>query len=662
MSELAVVCGAGGFIGGHLVRSLLDLGYRVRAVDLKCFCDWWQIDARADNWPNVDLRYRQDCGHSVSGCDHVFNLAADMGGMGFIETHKAECMLSVLINTHLLMAARDFGVSRCFYASSACVYAADKQRDPNVTGLKEDDAYPAMPEDGYGWEKLFSERMCRHFREDYGLQTRVARFHNVYGPCFDSETEVLTDSGWKKFENLLRTDLIASRNSNGFMEFVEIAEFQERQHKGDMYLCCHSAMDQCVTEDHAIFSTWSTTRGTNERYVPPFQRHIVGGTKWNRARMYFTSKADWEGKRLPSHLDLPSCKMSDGRSLHSPRSIKMEDWFDFVGWYLTEGSSWATPRNFTVSIVQNPGKKAQHIVSLIKRMGFKPYINGRNIITSNKQLYEAVQNCNHGAANKRIPRWMLGSSKKLLHTLFRSMMEGDGNATGNRYSTVSKGLADDFSELCLKLGFHAWVGHEQGKGNGIYRVHISRRRQLCTKAHHRSIIQYDGKVYDVTLVRNHVMMVRRNGKPVWSGNCGSWTGGREKAPAAICRKVAEAKLSGRDYIEIWGDGTKTRSFMWIDDCIRGILMLTDSDIVEPLNIGSSEKVSINQLVDVVESIAGVKLERRYQLDKPQGVNGRNSDNTKIKALLNWEPSTPLRVGLEKTYSWIEEQVRKEMGK
>jgi GDP-D-mannose 3', 5'-epimerase len=158
------------------------------------------------------------------------------------------------------------------------------------------------------------------------------------------------------------------------------------------------------------------------------------------------------------------------------------------------------------------------------------------------------------------------------------------------------------------------------------------------------------------------MMVRRNGKPVWSGNCGSWTGGREKAPAAICRKVAEAKLSGRDYIEIWGDGTKTRSFMWIDDCIRGILMLTDSDIVEPLNIGSSEKVSINQLVDVVESIAGVKLERRYQLDKPQGVNGRNSDNTKIKALLNWEPSTPLRVGLEKTYSWIEEQVRKEMGK
>ena len=664
MSELAVVCGAGGFIGGHLVRSLLDQGYRVRAVDIKPFPDWWQVYKDAVSVQCVDLRDPNECLEAVGYgrcredvATRVYQLAADMGGMGFIENNKALCMLSVLINTHMIEAAKMFDVERYFYASSACVYSADKQQSFDIQGLKEEDAYPAMPEDGYGWEKLFSERMCRHFREDFGLETRVARFHNVYGPCFDSETEVLTDTGWKKFATLLSTDLIASRSSSGFMEFVEIAEFQERQHKGDMYLCRHSAMEQCVTADHAIFSTWSTTRRTTERYMPPFQRHIVGDTKWNRARMYFTSKADWEGVCLPSHFDLPECKMADGRSLHKPRSVKMCDWFDFVGWYLTEGSSWATPRNFTVSIVQNPGKKAQIIVGLIQRLGFKPYVNGRNIIMSNKQLYEAVQDCNRGAANKRIPRWMLGATKNLLRILFESMMAGDGNASGNRYSTVSKGMADDFSELCLKLGLHAWVRHEQGKGRGIYRVYISRRPQLCTKAHHRSIVPYKGKVYDVTLTKNHVMMVRRNGKPVWSGNCGSWTGGREKAPAAICRKVAEAKLSGKHEIEIWGDGNQVRSFQWIDDCIHGINLLMDSDIVEPLNIGSSEKVTINQLVDVVESIAGVKLECRYKLDMPKGVNGRNSDNTRIKWLLNWEPSTPLRVGLEKTYAWVEEQVR-----
>lgn len=322
MSELAVVCGAGGFIGGHLVRSLLDQGYRVRAVDVKSHPkEWWQVHEQAVNKFGMDLRTFDACLKSLDGATRVYNLAADMGGMGFIENNKALCMLSVLINTHLLLATRYIPVQRFFYSSSACVYAADKQKSFDVEGLKEDDAYPAMPEDGYGWEKLFSERMCRHFREDFGLQTRVARFHNVYG------------------------------------------------------------------------------------------------------------------------------------------------------------------------------------------------------------------------------------------------------------------------------------------------IH------------------------------------------------GSFTGGREKAPAAICRKVAEAKLSGKHEIEIWGDGNQVRSFQWIDDCIHGINLLMDSDIVDPLNIGSSEKVTINQLVDLAEEIAGVKLERRYKLDAPKGVNGRNSDNTKIKALLNWEPSTPLRVGLEKTYAWVEEQVK-----
>jgi len=317
-----LVCGGGGFIGGHLVADLLRQGYtRLRCVDLKPFDQWYQRFSQVENI-QLDLQDKAACDTAVRGCQVVYNLAADMGGMGFIENNRCLCMLSVLINTHLLMAARQVGVQRFFYASSACVYNADKQRDPNVTALKEEDAYPALPEDGYGWEKLFSERMCRHFREDFGVQTRVYRFHNVYGPN------------------------------------------------------------------------------------------------------------------------------------------------------------------------------------------------------------------------------------------------------------------------------------------------------------------------------------------------GTWVGGREKAPAAVCRKVIEAQISGKHEIEIWGDGHQTRSFMYIDDCLTGLDKLMASDIVEPLNLGSDELVSINQLVDIVEGIAGVKLQRRYNLSAPKGVNGRNSDNTLIKKRLGWAPGVRLRDGLAKTYGWIADEIKR----
>jgi nucleoside-diphosphate-sugar epimerase len=320
-----VVTGAGGFIGGSLVASLRQKGYsQIRAVDVKPLEHWYQKFEDVENL-SLDLNEKENCEIAVKGAVDVYNLAANMGGMGFIEKNKALCMLSVLINTHMLMAARKYGVERFFYSSSACVYNGELQHTSDegdrftAPALKESDAYPALCEDGYGWEKLFSERMCRHFREDFDLYTRVARFHNVYGP--------------------------------------------------------------------------------------------------------------------------------------------------------------------------------------------------------------------------------------------------------------------------------------------------------------------------------------------W----GTWFGGREKAPAAICRKVIEAKLAGRPEIEIWGNGHQTRSFMYIDDCVKGIELILNSNIIEPINLGSSEAVSINQLVDIVEDIAGIKLVRKYDLDAPKGVNGRNSDNTLIQKYLGWSPSIPLRLGLAKTYAWILEQ-------
>ncbi len=318
--ELIVVAGAGGFIGGALVAHLLDQGYqRIRAVDAKPIGQWHQRPPDVE-YVQADLRPAEACYQVTEGASYVFDLAADMGGMGFIEYHKADCMLSVLISTHLLLAARDNGVKRFFFSSSACVYNADRQLEADVVPLRESDAYPAMPEDGYGWEKLFTERMCRHFRDEFGLETRVARYHNVYGPN------------------------------------------------------------------------------------------------------------------------------------------------------------------------------------------------------------------------------------------------------------------------------------------------------------------------------------------------GTWDGGREKAPAAICRKVAQAKMTGSSEIEIWGDGEQTRSFMYIDDCLQGSLRLMDSDFADPLNVGSDQLVTINRLVDIAEELAGIKLKRVYNLDAPKGVRGRNSDNTRIRQVLDWSPEISLEAGLERTYSWIHDQL------
>ncbi len=316
-----LVTGAGGFIGGHLIKELLKRKYSVRGVDIKNIEDWYQNFSDAENY-SLDMSNKDNCFKMVDGVDGVINMACNMGGMGFIENNKALCMLSVLVNTHLLMACKEYNVKKYFFSSSACAYNKDLQNDTTITGLKEEDAYPANPEDGYGWEKLFSERMCRHFLEDYGLDVKVARYHNIFGP------------------------------------------------------------------------------------------------------------------------------------------------------------------------------------------------------------------------------------------------------------------------------------------NGTY------------------------------------------------------DGGREKAPAAICRKVINAIIKKSDTIDVWGDGEQTRSFLYIDDCIEATLKLFDSNEHGPINIGSEEKVSINEMIDKIEIISQKKVKRNYQIDKPKGVRGRNSDNTLIKEKLNWEPKFSLSQGLEPTFKWIEREIKK----
>ena len=177
-----LVVGAGGFIGGHLVKKLLANGNQIVCCDIKPKEYWFQDFDETENHYAMDMKDILNCRKVSNGVNYVFNMACNMGGMGFIENNKAECMQSVLINTNLLVACNEHKIEKYFFSSSACAYNIDKQQQSFIEGLKEDDAYPANPEDGYGWEKLFSERMCRHFMEDYGIQVRIARYHNIYGP------------------------------------------------------------------------------------------------------------------------------------------------------------------------------------------------------------------------------------------------------------------------------------------------------------------------------------------------------------------------------------------------------------------------------------------------------------------------------------------------
>lgn len=646
-----LVFGGGGFIGHHLARRLKNEGHTVVCVDIKSdeeASEYCPLSSFCTYYVQADLRDIISVTSLVEHYkpDELYQLAADMGGAGFVFTGENDADLmtnSVLINVNTLLAVHAFSRdTKVFYSSSACMYPAYNQEDPENPNCKENSAYPANPDSEYGWEKLFSERLYLAYHRNHDIDVRIARFHNIFGPCFDDQTEILTENGWKFFESLTKTEKVCTLNiETNKVEYQLPLAYQKYAYDGEMKRFTNQAIDLLVTPEHQIFwksnvkSKWKLSK------ICDISNKIIR----------FSREFNYDFESFNHKFWLDECLKSDGRKHQDKKEISIDLWLQFLGWYLSEGSCFRTPTNYTVCITQSQEKNPENcaqISKLLNEIGFTYHINENNFIISSKQLF--LECSKYGKSqNKFIPRWIFDLPNEKLQILFKTLMLGDGNKSSRRYSTSSKQLADDVQIIALRLGFGASISIEQNKQFIIYRVNFSNEKQHRVKITDEF---YEGFVYDVT-VPNHTLFVRRNGKVCWSGNCGTWTGGREKAPAALCRKVAE---NDNGIIDIWGDGKQTRSFLYIDECVEGVLRLMNSDFIGPVNIGSDEMVTINELAQTIANIAGKNISLNH-IPGPQGVRGRNSDNTLICEKLDWKPTQTLREGLEKTYPWIKEQVK-----
>jgi len=687
-----LVLGAGGFIGSHLVKKLKEEGCYVRGVDLK-YPEHWEtfadefliydlrnpihveaimrLEGTEDNNPLPFHYYPRPFSNTIEW-DEAYQLAADMGGAGYIFTGENDANVmhnSALINLNVTHEAVKQKVKRIFYSSSACMYPAYNQLSSFNPDCKESSAYPAAPDSEYGWEKLFSERLYLAFNRNYGLDVRIARFHNIFGPCFDNKTEVLTIDGWKFFKDVTLEDRIASLDINKNLIYLNPKQKQEYPYKGKMYKVKNKFVNQVVTPNHKLYVSKHTKKGIN------FELIETETLEWSKGRLYFTSKCNWEGNVISDYFEIPSIgNEDDKRSFYPSKKVKMKDWFEFIGWYISEGSKFKTPSNYSVVISQQEEKNKEYrneIKNLLNRMDIHFYEEKSNhhLIICNKQIYECLEEIGIGAVNKKIPNWMLQAPSEFLQIMLNSLMKGDGNKRQSHFCTVSPYLRDQVMEIAIKLGkYTSYSLNDKIKKenhNQSYKVLVSNKDYHITRPKDRTIIDYDGFVYDVTLPENNILMIRRDNKISWSGNCGTWQGGKEKAPAAICRKVAEALMD--DEIEIWGDGEQTRSFLYIDECIEAILrFMRQDEFMGPVNIGSEEMITINELAEMVMDIAdkhseiknitGQEFKDKYGFECPQGVRGRNSDNKLYKEKMGWEPTKPLNEGLMETYKWVNQQV------
>lgn len=638
----AAVMGGNGFIGHHLVNYLKKKGYFVRVVDIA----FEEYDTTADEVLIYDLRDEEQAMKAIinGNFDEVYQLAADMGGMGFIHFNELDTLThNVKINMNVLKAARLYDVKKYFYSSSVCVYPDMRQ---GAKRLKEEDVYPAMPDNQYGWEKLYSERIALQYAKDYKMDIRIARFEN----CFDEKTEILTRMGFKKFKDIDNDDWIATKNpSSGKTEYHRPLAIQKKQYKGKMLNIDKPRINLCVTPDHSMY--YSLRRDADFQ-LAPFEQIAA------KKNIFLTREIVPDKTDRQLWFNIPEVKYKDGRTMVNrnggAKTVKMQDWLTFLGWYLSEGSAFITKQGrYRVVISQYNTDNQQEMLDITRKLGFKPFLSTdkKAVIITSKQLHETVKGFGT-SADKYIPRDLLRLPSNYLRYLFNSLMKGDGNSNGRRYTTKSQQLANDMQELVLKLGKGSHIRQDK---SGIYRVSVTSEVIHRISPHDITESEYDGMVYDVT-VPNHIIMVRRKGKVIWTGNCygpeGTWVGGREKVPAAICRKIANAGQVKT--IEIWGDGTAVRNFIYVDDLVEAIYKLMHSGIESPVNIGTETNYSVNELVETIAKVADKEIKTKT-VEGPIGVQSRNFSHDKIRSL-GWKPKHTLLQGIKKTYPWIKKQI------
>lgn len=673
------VTGAGGFIPGHFIARLLAEGHDVVGVDIKPRDEWWQIHDGVEVLAGFDLADPRSSMVALEGCDATAHMACPMGGIKWITEQLYDCARSAMITTHVLDAAIAHRHERLYLSSSACAYNVDLQDDPDVTALSEDMAHPLNGEPGYGLSKGFEEQLARYAAHDNAIETRIGRYHNIYGTCYDDQTEVLTRDGFKLFVNVTDHDEIATRNPLGVIEYHRPLARQAYPYAGPMVRLKARSYDLLVTPDHEVTALEKRT----DRKLVRMRADEMG-----ERPVWFVRSASWDGEEVAEHVIPPVAytesptpfdhRMRNGRVVTHNHdrtkpgaTVDMDDWLEFLGWFISEGSTTCRKRpgvgsQYMVSIRQYDLDHLAEIEDVVRRMGFHPSISEGRVTIHSKALHAHLAPLGK-SHQKFVPTYAKQLSPRQLRILFTSLIKGDGSHApthkkGLAYWTKSPRLADDVSEIAFKLGYGVSMSFRDAQPErhkselyslSIGNLHTTNR---CSREH-VSREEYRGMVYDVT-VPNHTILVRRNGRSVWSGNCGTWDGGKEKAPAAVCRKIATAVLTGNPEIEVWGDGTATRSYCWIDDCVEGTLRLMASDHGDPLNIGSAELISVDDLYHLVAKIAGLTdYELVHDLSAPRGVAGRLSDNTLCREVLDgWEPATPLADGMAKLYEWVYSQV------
>jgi nucleoside-diphosphate-sugar epimerase len=647
-----LVAGGAGMIGSAMARELLKRGAKVTVADDLSSGSLQNIqDIQKDiEFFKYDLTNPILCFQVMRDKEAVFQFAADMGGIMLITTVGARIMFTnTAINMNMLSTARTLQTPNYFFSSTACVYPNYKQVDEksNSINLKESDAIPADPNEFYGWEKLYAEKLVEACQRDYGMNIRVARFHNIFGSCYDDKTEILTKNGFKYFKDISYRDELATLNErSNVVEYYNPLAIQRYYYNGNMYKISNQEIDLLVTPDHNLYcrQNWRkefklmvATDVFTDKYLAPDNVQF-------RKDFPYVDNGYYE-----LYKELETVGYSDGRNMDNRngelKHIPIEDWLNFLGWYLSEGSCFKTPSNYVVSITQKQGRDTREkIKKAITNIGFNYYEHEKGINIHSKQLFNEMVKYGH-SRDKYIPREYLQLPKDKLQILYESLMLGDGNSNGTRYNTVSLSLANGFQELALKIGKSAWIKKE----NDIYRININDRiyPQVCNGLLE---IEYDGMVYDVT-VPNHIIYIRRNGKTLWSGNC--YTAFDKVKGKAPCHLIMKTIKHPNPPMELWGDGKAVRSFLYIDDCIDGVLTLMDSDYKSPINIGSDRAVTVDQLADIIIKISGKKIVPTHDLTKPQGVRGRNSCNDLCEKVLHWRPKISLEDGLERVYKWAE---------